>query len=135
MSREAMQMALEALEGNCTNPTADPEQAANEDAAITALRQALETEKQEPVAWKDKTYGNLHHQDFGNSIPLYTAPPKREWVGLTDDEVEDIYFDKFSMSELVGFARSIEQALKDKNGGEYRNKATTERTKLNQENT
>lgn len=42
---------------------------------------------------------------------------KREWVGLTDDEIEDIYFDKFSMSELVGFARSIEQAIKEKNHG------------------
>ncbi len=31
--------------------------------------------QQEPVAWKDKIYGNLHHQDFGNSIPLYTSPP------------------------------------------------------------
>jgi hypothetical protein len=43
------------------------------------------------------------------------APRKREWVGLTDDEIEDIYFDKFRMSELVGFARYIEQALKEKN--------------------
>ncbi len=83
MSREAMKLALEALEGNCTNAAADPEQAANEDAAITALRQALNTE--------------------------------RQWVGLTDDEIEDIYFDKFSMSELEDFARSIEQALKEKN--------------------
>ena len=39
----------------------------------------------------------------------------KQWVGLTDEEVEDIYFDKFSMSELVGFARYIEQALKEKN--------------------
>ena len=46
MSREAMKLALEALEGNCTNPVADPEQAANEDAAIPALRQALATENQ-----------------------------------------------------------------------------------------
>ena len=33
-----------------------------------------EQAEQEPVAWKDLTYGNLHHQDFGNSIPLYAAP-------------------------------------------------------------
>jgi hypothetical protein len=32
---------------------------------------------QEPVAWKDRTYGNLHHVDWGDSIPLYTSPPKR----------------------------------------------------------
>ena len=29
---------------------------------------------QEPVAWKDKIYGNLHHQNFGDSIPLYDHP-------------------------------------------------------------
>ena len=32
-----------------------------------------EQAEQEPVAWKDLTYGNLHHQDFGNSIPLYAG--------------------------------------------------------------
>lgn len=28
----------------------------------------------EPVAWKDRYYGNLHHVDYGNSIPLYASP-------------------------------------------------------------
>ena len=89
MSREAMQMALEALEGNCTNPAADPEQAACEDAAITALRQALETE-QEPVAWASsldfddddieiipaRAKGKLGTSNC--DIPLFTAPPDYE---------------------------------------------------------
>ena len=43
-------------------------------AAIAALRERLAQPEQEPVAWKDRTYGNLHHQNYGNSIPLYTAP-------------------------------------------------------------
>ena len=30
--------------------------------------------KQKPVAYKGKNYGNLHHHDFGNSIPLFAAP-------------------------------------------------------------
>ena len=30
--------------------------------------------EQEPVAWKDRHYGNLHHVDYGNSIPRYSAP-------------------------------------------------------------
>ena len=38
------------------------------------------------MAWKDLTYGNLHHQDFGNSIPLYAAPVRTK--DLTDDEIE-----------------------------------------------
>ena len=37
------------------------------------LAQPEHTE-QKPVAWKDRTYGNLHHVDYGNSIPLYSAP-------------------------------------------------------------
>jgi hypothetical protein len=32
-------------------------------------------------AYKTKTY----------TRPLYTAPPQREWVGLTDEEVKKIY--------------------------------------------
>ena len=90
MSREAMQMALEALEqihpGNLT-PMA--EEAWNK--AITALRQALE-EKQEPVAWLDPEE-NISDEAFTwsqskhHTVPLYTAPQKKEWVGLTDEEV------------------------------------------------
>ena len=45
-------------------------------------------------------------------------PDKREWVGLTDDEVSaavddcDVYFDD---EFLVDFARRIEAKLKEKN--------------------
>ena len=58
-----------------------------------ALRQAIEqAEKQEPVAWHEPgAYGNVTtHKDWALAndwLPLYTAPPKREWVGLTDEEV------------------------------------------------
>ena len=56
-----------------------------------ALRQVLKTE-QEPVAWisDSQTKGNgrqLHWTKAeawrwsSNITPLYTAPPKREWVG------------------------------------------------------
>ena len=40
---------------------------------------------------------------------------KREWVGLTDKEIEDEYFDNWSMSQMTAFARAIERALKEKN--------------------
>ena len=53
MSRELMQQALELIEPIAHNSTDDPRGKAYE--AITALRQALETEKQEPVAWIDGT--------------------------------------------------------------------------------
>jgi len=47
---EALKLALEALEGNTTNPVIDPDQAAIEDQAITAIKQALAAPVQ-PVPW------------------------------------------------------------------------------------
>jgi len=46
---------------------------------------------------------------------IYYTPPQRTWVGLTDEEIEDLYFDKFSMGELKAFAKAIEAKLKEKN--------------------
>jgi hypothetical protein len=60
---------------------------------------------------------------------LYAAP--KQWVGLTDEDMEALFLNE----DGVRFARYIEAKLREKNGGEYRNGATTERTKLNQENT
>jgi hypothetical protein len=98
MSREAMQMALEALEryGGVDQRACDAEE---------ALRQALET--------------------------------GREWVGLTDQEINSVCYKRDWTAPWTNttFARAIEAKLREKNGGEYRNGATTERTKLSQENT
>ncbi len=61
--------------------------------------------------------------------PLYTAPPisdyhegweegfkaaKREWVGLTDDEVEEVFRFPF---HYRSFYKAVEAKLKEKNGG------------------
>ena len=76
----------------------------------------------EPVAWADMA---VRGEDKGLSwtpghfhkTPLYTEPPKKEWQGLTDGEIEDLYFDGFSISKLKEFARAIERAhgIKEKN--------------------
>jgi hypothetical protein len=124
MSREAMQMALEALER-------DPTSLAwliSKKQAITALRQALKTD-QEPVAWisDSPTKGNgkqLHWTKSeawrwsSNITPLYTAPPK-QWVGLTDDDVsyfryQATFCDEFDAAFM---AELIEKDLKEKNHG------------------
>ena len=47
--------------------------------------------------------------------PDCKAPASKPWVGLTDEEVEDLYFNGFSMSELKQFARAIEAKLREKN--------------------
>ena len=92
MSREAMQMALEALESDPLSHAG----LVSRKQAIAALRQALKTD-QEPVAWisDSPTKGNgkqLHWTKSeawrwsSNITPLYTAPSK-QWVGLTDEEI------------------------------------------------
>ena len=46
---------------------------------------------------------------------LYTTPPKHEWVGLTNDEIELIIEDCDYVA--LDVAPAIEQALKEKNNG------------------
>ena len=127
-----MQMALEALELYQSKSSVQMF-----DDAVKALRQALETE-QEPVAWitnggkgelwwhrssKFDEEGNLIGPN-PDDIPLYTAPLKKEWVGLTDKEIQDLGYlsEKFDASnsewfDRWGFARAIEQSLREKNHG------------------
>lgn len=78
----------------------------------------------EPVAWLHMLTvdGELFPKPTlvprsDQDIPLYTAQPRREWVGLTDEEYEamaedhvtDCYFDTLT------YAKAIEAKLKDKN--------------------
>jgi len=120
MSREAMQMALEALELYQSKSSVQMF-----DDAVKALRQALETE-QEPVAWisDSPTKGNgkqLHWTKSeawrwsSNITPLYTAPPKRECVGLTDEEVSDVIDNVLEGGGWLDVARALEAAIKRKN--------------------
>jgi hypothetical protein len=49
---------------------------------------------------------------------LYAAPPKREWVGLTDDDIHDLFMTNEYIDDSVVFepiARAIEAKLKEKN--------------------
>jgi hypothetical protein len=122
MSIEAMNMALEFVSWLVSDDhSVRPKYKAPEIAQ--ALRQAIEqAEKQEPVAWLIQ-YKNRHDIKWGSPPgfrsndqilgmePLYTAPPKREWVGLTD---EDFY----GQSQLQVMAMKYAEAkLKEKNGG------------------
>ena len=68
-------------------------------AAITAIKEAL-AQTQEPVAWfSTLPDGKLSIKIVGkptdgNWEPLYTTPPQRTWVGLTDDEIEHVRNDQ-----------------------------------------
>ncbi len=72
---------------------------------------------QAPVAWMYN--GNLHEFDpsdwaEGEVIPLYTAPPQREWQGLTDEEIMDACSAVWA-SHPIEVARVVEAKLKEKN--------------------
>ena len=88
MSIEAIKKALEALEffKDTAICSADTD-VANE--AITSLRQAIaEAEKQDPMAWNGWVLREVYFED---GIPCtHREPPKREWVGLTDEEIQDL---------------------------------------------
>ena len=45
------------------------------------------------------------------------APPQRTWVGLTDEEIDEVHGSpmSFEHSGLLGFVRAIEAKLKEKN--------------------
>jgi len=136
MNKEAMTLALEALnkltdaaggfsvsgvyfnedvwEQECLNAAYD---------AIKALEEALAKQEQDkPVAWV--CYGAVSNdidfeQDDIDALPvgtmLYTTPQpaQKPWVGLTDEERDEIWADQKRTGESI--TRAIEVKLKEKN--------------------
>jgi len=113
--RIAAQQALNSLRGyrreiGCEQPC-DAER---------ALEAALEQPEQEPVAWMVYTQDGKsvcvtdNPADFieWRSFPLYTHPPRREWRGLTEEEVDQMAGNTVDAWEC---ARAVEAALKEKN--------------------
>ena len=81
-----------------------------------ALAEPEPEQEQEPVAWYHNDFGVLEfsrHERVGWS-PLYTAPPRREFFGLTHEER---YLDDGRTDEEIEYAKAIEAKLKEKNGG------------------
>ncbi len=70
-----------------------------------------EIEKDEPVATKNNDGVTLHlgWDDLPVGTKLYTAPPQRTWVGLTDIDYAGLPL------EQVGLVRWAEAKLKEKN--------------------
>ena len=80
---------------------------------------ALAQPEQKLVAWYYKEgleRGVSLKQETFKWIPLYTTPPKREWVGLTDKEAMQICVDCGCMSEdWLTLLDAITAKLKEKN--------------------
>jgi hypothetical protein len=85
--------------------------------------------QQEPYCWTWDVWvsGGKWRAEYGwekptekvvNLQPLYTAPPQRTWVGLTDEEIKRIGkldLDSNYFGLWYDFARAIEAKLRSKN--------------------
>ena len=84
---------------------------------------------QKPVAWftednktdksattYDKVVAERWKQKGWPATELYTAPPKREWVGLTEEEITSAMMSVKVLGEgyFIRLARAIEAKLKEK---------------------
>ena len=121
MTQEALKLALEELanrfsEGWHEGIKIDASDIMLLSEAAEALSQRTE---QEPVAVVDvhEFYDNCANFSLLQKLPkgkhtLYTTPPQRTWVGLTDEEVR-----KICVNEWGGYeqCRAIEAKLKEKN--------------------
>ena len=64
-------------------------------------------------------FGGYEHcgQHDPGAFPVYTAPPKREWVGLTDADKQEAFDETQEASGgFWEFADYLEAKLKEKNG-------------------
>ena len=128
--RAAAQAALDALI-NGKNVRAGEggtkRQSTLEDAAIEQLRSALAEQDAEPVFWYRPRSDGMYDGPVDSAtiesvrvtsgawIPLYAAPPRREWQSLTDEEIEAAWKSCDPQRLLPSFAAAIEAALKEKN--------------------
>ena len=86
----------------------------------TPRREALDEPVQEPTCWmtpdgegwRMRTSPPINDVPLG-WMPLYSSPPRREWVGLTDEEIKSIDW----MQGGLALARTVEAKLKEKNCG------------------
>ncbi len=125
MPRAVAEQVLEALV-----MTQREAQIGEADYAIAALRAAL-AQQAEPVAWIESPHGAIRAnplyrmtapQSLAWSIPLYAAPPRREWVPLTDEQLRKMHHeDQFGLfcdyDEFEQIARATELTCKEKNHG------------------
>ena len=97
---------------------------ANAEQSLTPLyRHPPQRTEQEPdviMHWESHTWTTYNPPPNGSGdVGLYYAPPQRTWVGLTDDEIDDIFWQHENRIEhqvpIYPYERAIEARLKDKN--------------------
>lgn len=125
--RAAMQAALERFEHLESQPHVRGKEDCHED-IISDLRAALAeptgkdclpVAEQKPIAWANvNKQGDITHtsnrRDSWAKTPLYTAPPRRGWVSLTEEERQQI-LDTTHPDNRWTLAERVEYRLKEKN--------------------
>ncbi|CAK0761139.1 hypothetical protein CCP3SC15_260030 [Gammaproteobacteria bacterium] len=126
---EALRMGMDALVSVLANHKGAPVVPWND--ALDAMEIALEV-KDEPVAWISATEllvmrgnalggakdwrVNLGLEPEEGDVGLYTTPPQRTWVGLTDEEIDDLSRTMVKGNKSVNWlCQAIEAKLKEKN--------------------
>ena len=108
VTKEALKLALETLE--CWQRNEDCNEPMSK--ILEAIKEALAQPEQEPVGkfaeftdgiWREVTDGSA-------GVPLYTTPPQRTWVGLTNQERSECWE---TIPELA--MKKVEAKLKEKN--------------------
>ena len=146
MLREAAQQALEALEATHYDVGSAEKQRLQTMDAITALRDALAQQEQEPVAYTGDVARRMREAEmtFHLGMPhavvmqqmtrfhdlvcaeaslraaaAFAIPHRREWRSLSEEEIRRMGIETPGQQGgwNLAFARAIEAALKEKNNG------------------
>ena len=121
---EALKLALEVLRRiDEVAPTAMAK------LVMPEIEQALKQPKQEPVAWisapelmvmRGNALGgakdwriNLGLMKQDGDVGLYTTPPQRTWVGLTNEELTDLFYNT-NLGQQSAVGQAIE-LLRERN--------------------
>ena len=128
MTQEALKLALEYLEsrGLAWNVQIALREALRENAMREVQRLGQEIE-QTPVAL-EAVYETIIQWDEGGGkrsrrelarriVALYTTPPQRTWVGLTDEEKSELWeISRAALPRYATYSSLVEAKLKQKNG-------------------
>jgi hypothetical protein len=117
MSREAMQMALDAMMTIRPYEVVDYDQL---EASITALRERLAQPEQESVKFCTYPKCQTTAGCAGVCARQNTTPqPSKPWVGLTEEEREFSLHQALRFydtnAQLLSFIKTVEEKLKEKN--------------------
>ena len=124
---ELLQMALAMLEdiNQCSLPPTGIPLPAEIDHVMEALRARLAQPEPEPFGWvkidevrqhfDTANCGTIYKTGGEDRVPLYAAPPQREWVGLTGYEVNECAAGCQNGNSVQDAIRKAEAKLKEKN--------------------